>query len=93
MLEPNWAEAWNRRATVFYLLDDPVSAMADLHQVLKLEPRHFDAWAGLGHIFMASEDKGRALEAYRRVLKLNPQFPNLKTVVERLGHEIDGLDL
>jgi tetratricopeptide (TPR) repeat protein len=92
-LQPNWAEAWSQRATAFYLLDDPVSAMADLHQVLKLEPREYNAWAGLGHIYMASDDKGRALEAYRRVLKLNPQFPNLKTVVERLGHEIDGLDL
>ncbi|MET0743218.1 MAG: tetratricopeptide repeat protein, partial [Microvirga sp.] len=93
VLQPNWAEAWSQRATAFYLLDDPVSAMADLHQVLKLEPREYNAWAGLGHIYMASEDKARALDAYRRVLKLNPQFPNLKTVVERLGHEIDGLDL
>jgi tetratricopeptide (TPR) repeat protein len=92
-LQPNWAEAWSQRATVFYLLDDPVAAMADLHQVLRLEPREYNAWAGLGHIFMASEDKARALEAYRRALKLNPQFPSLKVIVERLGHEVDGLDL
>jgi tetratricopeptide (TPR) repeat protein len=92
-LQPNWAEAWNQRATVFYLLDDPVSAMADLHKVLQLEPRQFNAWAGLGHIYMSSDDKTRALESYRRVLKINPQFPSLKSVVERLGHEVDGLDL
>src|SRR5918997_6965912 len=49
-LQPNWAEAWYKRATVFYQLDDPVAAMADLHRVLKLEPRHFNAWTGLGHI-------------------------------------------
>ena len=67
-LQPNWAEAWYKRATVFYQLDDPVAAMADLHRVLKLEPRHFNAWTGLGHIFMASDDKARALEAYRRAL-------------------------
>ncbi|MBM6594928.1 tetratricopeptide repeat protein [Microvirga pudoricolor] len=92
-LQPNWAEAWSQRATVLYQLDDPVAAMVDLHRVLQLEPREYNAWAGLGHIFMASDDKARALEAYRRALKLNPQFPTLKTIVERLSHEVDGLDL
>lgn len=92
-LQPNWAEAWYRRATVFYQIDDPVGAMADLHRALKLEPRHFNAWTGLGHIFMASDDKARALEAYRRVLKLNPQLSTVQTLVERLGHDVDGQDL
>jgi tetratricopeptide (TPR) repeat protein len=92
-LQPNWAEAWYRRATVFYQIDDPVGAMADLHRALKIEPRHFNAWTGLGHIFMASDDKGRALEAYRRVLKLNPQLSTVKTLVDRLGHDVDGQDL
>ena len=55
-LEPNWAEAWYRRATVFFLLDDPASSMADLRQVLTREPRHFGAWTGLGHIRLASAD-------------------------------------
>ena len=49
-LKPDWAEAWNRRATAFFLLDDVASSMADLRQVLAREPRHFGAWAGLGHI-------------------------------------------
>jgi tetratricopeptide (TPR) repeat protein len=92
-LEPNWIEAWYRRANVFYMLDDPVSAMADIRKVLEREPRHFGAWAGLGHIFMASEDKSRALEAFRRALKIHPQVPNLKTMVERLTPQVDGLDL
>ncbi|MGO4707377.1 tetratricopeptide repeat protein [Microvirga sp. 2MCAF38] len=92
-LQPNWAEAWSQRATVFYLLDDPVSAMADLRQTLKLEPRQFNAWAGLGHIYMSSDDKARALNAYRRALALNPQFPMLKKIVDHLAPEIDGQDL
>jgi cytochrome c-type biogenesis protein CcmH/NrfG len=92
-LRPNWAEAWYKRATVFYQLDDPVGAMADLHRALKLEPRHFNAWTGLGHVFMASDDKARALEAYRRVLKINPQMSDVKTIVTRLGPEVDGQDL
>lgn len=92
-LQPNWAEAWYRRATVFYQIDDPVGAMADLHRALKIEPRHFNAWTGLGHIFMASDDKERALESYRRVLKLNPQLSTVQTLVDRLRHDVDGQDL
>jgi tetratricopeptide (TPR) repeat protein len=92
-LQPNWAEAWYRRATVFYQIDDPVGAMADLNRALKIEPRHFNAWAGLGHILMASDDKTRALEAYRRVLKINPQQSSIQTIVNRLGPDVDGQDL
>ena len=92
-LQPNWAEAWYKRATVFYQLDDPVGAMADLHRAIKIEPRHFNAWTGLGHILMASDDKARALEAYRRVLTINPQMSDVKTIVNRLSPEVDGQDL
>lgn len=92
-LQPNWAEAWYKRATVFYQLDDPVGAMADLHRALKIEPRHFNAWTGLGHILMASDDKARALQAYRKVLEINPQMDDVKTIVTRLSPEVDGQDL
>jgi tetratricopeptide (TPR) repeat protein len=93
VLEPNWAEAWHRRANVFYMMDDPVSAIADLRRAIALEPRHFEAWAGLGHIFIASEDKHSALEAYRRALKIHPQMENVRTRVERLAPQVDGQDL
>lgn len=92
-LRPNWAEAWYRRATVFYQIDDPVGAMADLNRALTIEPRHFNAWTGLGHILMASDDKARALEAYRRVLKINPQQSSVQTIVNRLAPDVDGQDL
>ncbi|MEZ0172135.1 tetratricopeptide repeat protein [Microvirga sp. TS319] len=92
-LQPNWAEAWYRRATVFYQLDDPVGAMADLSRALAIEPRHFNAWTGLGHILMASDDKARALEAYRHVLTINPQQSSVKTIVDRLIPDVDGQDL
>jgi tetratricopeptide (TPR) repeat protein len=92
-LTPDWAEAWNRRATAFYLLDDPVSAMADIRQALSHEPRHYSAWAGLGHIYLAGGDKRSALMAYRKALELNPFFENLKQAVERLAPEVDGRDI
>ncbi|NIX77967.1 tetratricopeptide repeat protein [Microvirga terricola] len=92
-LQPGWAEAWYRRAIVFYQLDDPVGAMADLYQALKLEPRHFGAWTGLGHIYLSSDDKPHALEAYRRALKLNPQSSTVQLIVSHLDHDVDGVDL
>lgn len=93
VLEPNWTEAWYRRANVFFLLEDPVDAMADLRRVLDREPRHFGAWTGLGHIFMASDDKGRALASYRRALRIHPQLSSVQTLVERLAPQVDGQDL
>ena len=93
VLQPAWAEAWNQRATAFYLLDDPVSAVADLRQVLAREPRHFAALAGLGHIYMANGDKTRALNAYRKALAIHPYLDTVRTKVEHLAPEIDGRDL
>ena len=93
VLQPGWAEAWYRRANVFYMLDDPVSAIADIREAVQLEPRHFGAWMGLGHILMASDDKTRALEAYRRALKIYPQLSTVQDLVNRLAPEVDGLDL
>ncbi len=92
-LRPGWAEAWHRRATAFYLLDDPVRAMSDLQQALAREPRHFGAWAGLGHIMMAGENKRGALEAYRRAHALHPHMEKLKDLIDRLKPDVDGVDL
>ena len=92
-LRPEWAEAWHRRATAFFLLDDPVSAIADIQRVLAKEPRHFAAWAGLGHIYMSGGDKKRALEAYRKALALHPKMAKLREIVDRLQPEIDGRDI
>ena len=92
-LRPEWAEAWHRRATAFFLLDDPVSAIADIQRVLTREPRHFGAWAGLGHIYVSGGDKKRALEPYRKALAIHPYLAKLRDAIERLTPEIDGRDI
>ena len=92
-LKPEWAEGWSKRATAFFMMDDPVSSMADIRQVLTREPRHFGAWAGLGHIYMAGGDKKHALEAYRKALAIHPHLAKVKEIVERLAPEIDGRDI
>lgn len=92
-LQPSWAEAWSQRATAFYLLDDPVSAIADLRQALAREPRHFAALAGLGQIYLANGDKSRALDAFRRALAIHPYLDPVRPAVERLAPDVDGRDL
>ena len=92
-LKPDWPEAWNKRALAFYLLDDPVSSIADINRTLSLEPRHFGAWAGLGHIYMAGGDKRRALDSYRRALAIHPHLDKMQELIERLTPEIDGRDI
>ncbi len=93
VLQPRWAEAWNRRAVAFYLLDDHASAIADLHQAISLEPRHFEAWALLGRVYLANGDKPRALDAFRKALTLYPRQDKLREVADRLAPDIDGRDL
>lgn len=92
-LEPKWAEAWNKRATLFYMMGDSERAISDIRETLALEPRHFGAWSGLGMIFQNAEDRKRALEAFRRALAIHPHIANIKALVERLAPEIDGRDL
>lgn len=92
-LEPNWAEAWNKRATVFYMMGDSERAVADVQKTLALEPRHFGAWSGLGMIFHAAEDSKRALEAFRKALAIHPHLATVKELVERLIPEVEGRDL
>jgi tetratricopeptide (TPR) repeat protein len=92
-IEPDWAEAWNKRATVRFLADDLDGAMIDLDHVLKLEPRHFGALSGMGFMLQRVGLQKRALEVFRRVLALYPQQPEAQKIVEKLTLEVEGRDI
>ncbi|KPQ10320.1 MAG: Tetratricopeptide repeat/TPR repeat [Saliniramus fredricksonii] len=92
-MQPDWAEAWNRRAVAFHRLGDPLAAMADIHRTVTLEPRHFAAWAGLGHILREIGDEAGALASYEQALSLHPTMPRLEPLVETLRRELYGLNL
>ena len=92
-LEPNWAEGWSRRATLFFRLSDSQSAIADLQRALVLEPRHFEAWAALGKLYLAADEKGRAMDAFRRAETLYPRWEILRKAIDRLKPDVDGRDL
>lgn len=93
MIEPGWAEGWNRRATLFWRLSDSTSAIGDLERALVIEPRHFEAWAALGKLYLAGDDKRRALDAFRRAQALYPKWEEIGKAIDRLAPDVDGRDL
>lgn len=88
---PDWAEAWNKRATVLFLLDELDRSLADIERVLALEPRHFGALAGRGLIYMRKEQNREALVAFRQALAVNPflkeRFELIPSLEKKLGEK------
>jgi predicted Zn-dependent protease len=92
-LKPDYVEAWNRRATIYFNTKDYISAIADIHEVLAREPRHFGALAGLGTIMQELGDDKAALEAYRRALAVHPKLEKIPDIVKRLTEKVEGRDI
>jgi tetratricopeptide (TPR) repeat protein len=69
---PNFAEAWNRRATLRYLRKQYEASLTDCAEVVRLEPNHFGAWHGTGLCLMALHRYGEAVQAFRRALEIQP---------------------
>jgi Flp pilus assembly protein TadD len=89
-LKSDWAEVYNRRATIHFQRQDFDAAMRDLRQALVLEPKHFQALAGVGMVFQRSGNDKQALTAFRAALKLNPHLKGIKQAAEKLSLEQDG---
>ncbi|MSQ60907.1 MAG: tetratricopeptide repeat protein [Betaproteobacteria bacterium] len=81
---PNYAEAWNKRATLYYLLGRDEESVRDIHRVLELEPRHFGALAGLGEICLAAGDEAAARLAFQAALRLNPHLEAVRDEIDKL---------
>ncbi len=92
-IKPDFVEAWNRRATVYYTKKDFGRALADIHEVLAREPRHFGALSGLGIILQEFGDDKHALEVFRRALAINPHLERIPDLVKKLSDKIDGRDI
>lgn len=93
LIKPDYAEAYNRRATLFLNEQNYPEALRDLNEALTHEPRHFGAWLGLGRIFEALGADKEALNAYREALAIYPEFPEAKAGAERLAKTQDGTAL
>jgi tetratricopeptide (TPR) repeat protein len=92
-LRPDYVEAWNRRATLYYLQNDYAHSIADIQQVLTREPRHFGALAGLGMIMQDIGDDRRALDAFRKALAINPHLEKVPELVKSLSEKVEGRDI
>ena len=89
-MAPDFAEAWNKRATVYYMTGQYDASIADCMEVIAREPRHFGALSGLGLIYQARGEDAEALVWYRRALEQNPHMPGIVQRVEELSLEIEG---
>lgn len=87
---PDFAEAWNKRATVLYLMNEHDRSLADIEKVMTLEPRHFGALAGRAMIHAHAGRWKEALTAFREALAANPFLNERETVLPDLERRVDG---
>jgi tetratricopeptide (TPR) repeat protein len=93
IIRPKYAEAWNRRALLFFNDGKYDEAIADLESTLTYEPRHFGAWMGLGMIFESIERPEAALRAYRKALEIHPNLQAAAQGERRLVRIVEGIPL
>lgn len=89
-LDPAYTEAWNRRATLNYVMGDRAKSMADIAEVLKLEPRHFGALAGMAGILTEAGKDDLALKAWERYLDVYPADRDAQKAVSQLSEKLAG---
>ena len=82
--DPKWAEAWNKRATVLYLMGNYKQSQNDIDEVLKLEKRHFGALSGQGLVQIELKNYDKAIESYKEVQKIYPSMEAPKVMIPRI---------
>lgn len=88
--EPDFAEGWNKRATLYWILGDNDASVRDIERTLTLEPRHFGALSGFGLILMAEGRNAAALGSFQAALALNPFLPAARHHILLLQQELGG---
>ncbi len=83
-LDPYWAEAWNKRATVLYLLGEFQKSQNDIDKVLKLEKRHFGALAGQGLVNIQLKNYEKAIMSYEKAQKIYPSMKSPKIMIKEI---------
>ena len=87
-LDSSWAEAWNKRATVLYLMGQYKLSQADIDKVLELEARHFGALSGQGLVQAALKNYQKAIESYIEAHKVHPNMKSPLIMIEKLKLQI-----
>lgn len=88
LLEPDYAEGWNRRATLHFMMQQNTKSISDIERTLALEPRHFGALAGLAGILRSQGDNERALDIYLKTLEIYPMMRGAQQAVAQITEEL-----
>ena len=83
-LDPTWAEAWNKRATVFYMVGEFNKSQDDIDKVLELEKRHFGALAGQGLVNIKLENYEKAIESYKKAKEIYPTMRSSEIMIKQI---------
>jgi tetratricopeptide (TPR) repeat protein len=81
---PTFAEAWNKRATLKFIMGRYDESLSDIEKVLELEPRHFGALSGRGMIYQSQQKWGQALAAFKDALAVNPNMASVKNAIQQI---------
>ena len=87
---PDYTEAWNKRATVRFMIGNHDGSANDIAKVLQLEPRHFGALSGLGMIHMRAGNWESALKSYKAAFAIHPYLNNIETLIDKLSQRLKG---
>ena len=87
--DPQWSEAWNKRATIYFLMNEFKNSLDDINKVLIIEPRHFGALSGQARIFIKLQKYEKAIKSIERALEFYPSFKSRELIpeIERLIKE------
>ena len=88
-LQPDFAEGWNKRATLYFIVGDLRKSLADCDEVMKRNPQHFGALAGYAQIYFRLEYYDRALEYSRRALAINPNLDGVRSNMELIERMLE----
>ena len=83
-MDPTWAEAWNKRATVFYMVGEFQKSQDDIDKVLELENRHFGALAGQGMVNIKLKNYDKAKKSYQKAQEIYPAMKSSKVMIEQI---------
>jgi tetratricopeptide (TPR) repeat protein len=90
--KPDFAEGWNKRATVYFLLGENQKSLKDCDEVLKRNPNHFGALSGVGQIYLKLDDPEQALKSFRRALDVNPNLEGVANMISLLEEYLRDKD-